>query len=118
MISSFRLFAWLLAVAVTFATLGPPRHRPHSDLGQIGEHTLAFVLVGFAFAVAYPRHRLSAAAITTVMVGVLELVQLFVPGRHARLEDFVVDALGALTGYAIALGIDVAIERMRPGRTG
>jgi VanZ family protein len=87
-------------------------------LGQIGEHTLAFVLVGFAFAVAYSRHRLSAAVITIVMVGVLELVQLFVPSRHARLEDFVVDALGALTGYAIAVGVDVAIKRMRPGRTG
>lgn len=49
------------------------------------------------------------------MVGVLEIVQLLVPGRHARLEDFVVDALGALAGYAIAGGIDAAIERLHHG---
>ena len=47
MIAMFRLSAWLLAAAVTFATLGPPQFRPHSNLGQDGEHTLAFILVGF-----------------------------------------------------------------------
>ena len=36
-----RSVAWLLAAAVTFATLGPPGLRPHSDLGQDGEHALA-----------------------------------------------------------------------------
>jgi hypothetical protein len=57
-----RIWAWLLAVAVTFATLGPPQLRPHADaFGHAGEHTLAFVLVGFAFGVAYPRHRPVAA---------------------------------------------------------
>ena len=113
-----RIFAWLLAAAVTYATLGPPSHRPHSDLGQIGEHTFAFLLVGVAFAVAYPRQRLPAAAVTVVMVGILEILQLFVPGRHARLEDFLVDASGTLIGYAIVAGIDVAIEHMRVRNTG
>ena len=43
-----RIFAWLLAAAVAFATLGPPGYRPHSDFGQNGEHALAFVLIGLA----------------------------------------------------------------------
>jgi VanZ family protein len=43
-----------------------------------------------------------AAGISVVLIGALELLQLFVPGRHARLEDFVVDALTALVGFAIA----------------
>ena len=37
-----RLIAWSLAAAVAFATLGPPGYRPHSSLGQDGEHALAF----------------------------------------------------------------------------
>jgi hypothetical protein len=41
-----RVFAWCLAAAVAFATLGPPGYRPHSNLGQDGEHALAFVLWG------------------------------------------------------------------------
>ena len=48
-----RLFAWGLAAAVAFATLGPPGQRPHSNLGQDGEHALAFVLLGLAFGLAY-----------------------------------------------------------------
>ena len=38
------------------------------------------------------------------MIGVLELLQLWAPGRHARLEDFVVDALAACAGLAVAAG--------------
>ena len=97
-----RLFAWLLAAAVTFSTLGPASWRPHANITHDGEHALAFVLLGLAFALAYPRHRMLAAGISVVMIGVLELLQLFVPGRHARLEDFIVDALTALVGFAIA----------------
>ena len=111
-----RIFAWLLAAAVTFATLGPPRFRPHSDLGQDGEHALAFVLVGLAFGLAYPRHRLLTAAIAVVMIGVLELLQLWAPGRHARLEDFVVDALTACAGLAVAAALDWTVQRMRAAK--
>ena len=81
-----RSSAWLLAAAVAFATLGPPGLRPHSDLGQDGEHALAFVLVGLAFGLAYPRRRLSTTAIAVVLIGLLELMQFWAPGRHARLD--------------------------------
>lgn len=96
-----RLFAWLLAAAVTFATLGPARYRPHANITHVGEHVLAFVLIGLAFALAYPKQRLLVAGISVVPIGILELLQLFVPGRHARLEDFIVNALAALAGFAL-----------------
>jgi len=72
-----RIIAWLLTAAVTFATLGPPGYRPHSMLGQDGEHALAFVLVGLAFGLAYPQRRLLTAGIAVVLIGVLELVLTF-----------------------------------------
>ena len=100
-----RLTAWILAAAVTFATLGPAQYRPHSDFGQDGEHALAFFLVGLAFGLAYPRQRLLATCVSVLMIGVLELLQLWAPGRHARLEDFAVDALAACVGFAIAAGL-------------
>jgi VanZ family protein len=109
-----RIIAWLLTAAVTFATLGPPRYRPHSELGQDGEHALAFVLVGLAFGLAYTRHRLLTAAIAIVLIGVLELLQLWMPGRHARWEDFVVDALAACAGIAVAAVLDWLLRRSRP----
>jgi VanZ like family len=112
-----RIIAWLLAAAVTFATLGPAQFRPHSGLGQDGEHMFAFILVGLAFAVAYPRHRPIAAVTSVVMIGILELLQLVAPGRHARLEDFIVDALAALAGFAIASVISWSIRSHWHART-
>ncbi len=108
-----RFFAWLLAAAVTFATLGPPRYRPHSPLGQDGEHALAFVLIGLAFGLAYRGRLLLKSAIAVAMCGVIEILQFWAPGRHARLEDFAVDALAACAGLAAAAAIDRAVQRSR-----
>jgi VanZ family protein len=108
-----RIIAWLLTAAVTFATLGPPRYRPHSMLGQDGEHALAFVLVGLAFGLAYPQRRLLTTGIAVVLIGVLELLQLWMPGRHARWEDFIVDALAACIGIAVAAMLDWTVQRSK-----
>ena len=108
-----KIFAWLLAAAVAFATLGPPRFRPHSFLGQNGEHALAFILLGIAFGLAYSRHRLLTVAIAVIGAGAIEILQFWAPGRHARLADFIVDALAACTGLAVAAGLDWAIRRSR-----
>ncbi len=108
-----RIFAWLLAAAVAFATLGPPQLRPHSSLGQDGEHAFAFVLLGLAFGVAYTQRRLLTSALAVAGIGVLEILQLWAPGRHARLEDFLVDALAACIGITVAAGLDWTIRQSR-----
>jgi VanZ family protein len=109
MMIALRILAWLLAAAVTFATLGPAEYRPYADIGHDLEHALAFIPVGLAFAAAYPRHRPFAAGLSVILIGVLELLQLWAPGRHARLEDFVVNALAALAGFAIVAAIGWAV---------
>jgi VanZ family protein len=116
MTSLLRLLAWLLAVAVTFATLGPPQFRPHSDLGQDGEHALAFVLIGLAFGFAYKQHRLLTAVIAVAGIGIIEILQIWAPGRHARFEDFAVDAVTACVGLAVAAVLDWGLQRLRQTR--
>jgi VanZ family protein len=108
-----RIVAWSLAAAVAFATLGPPTYRPRSDLGQTGEHALAFLVVGLAFGLAYGRNRRATAAASIVLIGLLELLQRWMPGRHARLGDFVVDALAACAGLLLAAGLQWTIKRAR-----
>src|ERR1700694_26201 len=100
-----RLLAWCLAAAVAFATLAPPSYRPHADLGQNREHAFACVLVGMVFGLAYTRNRLLTALIGVAMTGLIEILQLWAPGRHARLMDFVVDALAACVGIAAATAL-------------
>ncbi|GLH79350.1 antibiotic resistance protein VanZ [Bradyrhizobium sp. SSBR45G] len=113
----FRLSAWLLAAAVAFATLGPPNYRPHSPLGQDGEHALAFVLIGLAFGLAYRSQRLLTTAVAVILIGALELAQFWAPGRHARLEDFVVDAAAACAGFGLAAALDWLARQLRPQTT-
>lgn len=108
-----KALAWLLAAAVAFATLGPPGLRPHSDLGQDGEHALAFVLIGLAFGLAYPQRRLPTAMMAVAVIGLIEILQFLAPGRHARWSDFVVDALAACAGLALAAGIGWIMGRAR-----
>jgi VanZ family protein len=114
MTAFLRVIAWALAAAVTFATLGPARLRPHADLGQNGEHALAFVLVGLAFGLAYRRNRLLTTLVAVVMTGAIEIMQFWAPGRHARLSDFIVDALAACAGLAAAAALDWFVSRDRP----
>ena len=109
---ALKFIAWCLAAAVAFATLGPPGLRPHaSSLGQDGEHALAFVLIGLAFGVAYTRNRLVTASVAVGLTGLVELLQFWAPGRHARLEDFVVDALAVCVGLVAAAAFDVIVRR-------
>ena len=97
-----RLVAWLLAAAVTFVTLGPEDVRPHPVLGQQGDHALAFLLVGILFSLAYPQRSWTVSAVAVALIGLLEIMQLWVPGRHARFADFVVDALSPCAGFALS----------------
>jgi VanZ family protein len=108
-----RIGTAILIAAVVFATLGPPSYRPHSPLGQDGEHALAFVLVGLAVGLSFPQRRLFVAAISVALIGLLEIMQLWAPGRHARLEDFVVDAATACVGLAGAAGMIWLAARWR-----
>jgi VanZ family protein len=114
MTAILRLIAWGLAAAVIFATLGPASLRPQSDLGQNGEHALAFVLVGLAFGLAYRSNRALTTLLVVAMTGVIEVLQFWAPGRHARLSDFIVDALAAGAGIAAATLFDWANSRTRP----
>ena len=109
-----RLVAWGLAAAVAFANLGPAEQRPHSNLGQNGEHALAFVLLGLAFGLAYTRSRSLTAAFVIAFTGLIEILQFVAPGRHARMEDFVVDTLAASVGLVAASALDWMIRRTRP----
>jgi VanZ family protein len=42
----------------------------------------------------------------------LELLQFCAPGRHARLEDFIVDALALCAGFIVGAGTDWATRRL------
>ena len=79
-----------------------PRPPPEFDFGWDKlNHTLAFMALALAAWLAYPdsqRQRGLSLAGLLALGGVIELLQLFVPGRSADWADLVGDALGIVAG--------------------
>jgi len=93
---------WLLLIIITALSLVPPYLRPTTGVTHGLEHFAIFAVTGFAFGLAYDRKPVAIMLVLVIFAGVIEFAQLFVPGRHARLSDFIIDAFGACVGAALA----------------
>jgi VanZ family protein len=98
--SLIRAAAWLVFVAVVFVTLGSPQYRPTTDFAHDVEHALAFLALGLLFGLGYASNRLTVILGAVPVIGVLEVLQLWMPGRHARMEDFVVNLVTFWAAFA------------------
>ncbi len=101
----FRLAAWLLLCVVGVFTLSPIEFRPVTQAPISLEHFGAFALIGAIFCYVYPKHRYAILISILVVLGLLEIVQNYIPGRHSRLSDALVKAFGALLGAAFTVRI-------------
>ena len=61
---------------------------------------IALVLAGGFFALGYRRNPAALGILAIALSGLLELLQLIVPGRHARPSDFAINAFAACLGIA------------------
>ena len=97
----FQLFAWLCVAAIGALSLVAPSWRPVTMIPHSLEHAAIFAAMGLAVGLGYPAaRRILIAAV--IFAGAVELAQIYVPGRHATLKDFMVDALAACVGVGIA----------------
>jgi len=109
----FRWIAWLLVLAVALFTLSPIEMRPATQSPADVERFLAFILIGGAFSLGYPKQRIFILLFVVALVGLLEAAQELVPGRHGRLHDGMIKALGALLGGAAAILADQCLKLQR-----
>jgi len=98
----FRAMAWSLLIAIVVMTIVPAPWRLVTGAPHYVEHALVFLATGIAFGLSYELRTSVFCAAAVVFCAGVELVQLTVPGRHARLSDFFVDAAAACIGIAIA----------------
>jgi VanZ family protein len=106
-----RATAWLALAAIIVLSLVPPGVRPSTIMPHKIEHAGIFLLDGIAFGIAYCGYQWLASVAAVIFCAGIEFAQLAVPGRHARLSDFLVDAI------AICVGIfgGSTLMRARPG---
>jgi|UPI000562D2EE VanZ family protein len=114
----FRWVAWLLLFASAVFTLSPIEFRPVTEAPVSLERFAAFAVIGAAFCFGYPKYRLHVLLLLIGIVGFLEVVQNYVPGRHGRLPDGLVKASGALLGAAFAAFIARYGSLLRETRKG
>ena len=98
-----KLLPWLALAAIAVVTVSPIEWRPGDIFGVNNDRALAFAVLSGLFVYAYPQHW---GRVAVAMIGIsfgLELAQLLAQSRHARLEDALVKANGAVAGIALML---------------
>jgi VanZ family protein len=106
-----RVAAWAAAAAIVVLTVVPPSLRPTTDAPHDVEHAVAFLILGILFGLAYTGRERVLSAGLVVFSAMIEILQLYVPGRHARWIDFVVDAIAAVVGIFIGAFLSRTIQK-------
>jgi len=96
-----RAVAWLMLLAIVVLTAVPPGLRPTTFLPHEIEHAGIFLVAGISFGMAYLGREWLLSIVAIAFCAAIELAQLYVPGRHARLTDFIVDAIAAVMGVFV-----------------
>jgi VanZ family protein len=90
-------------LAIIVLSLVPGADRPHTGLPGKVEHFIAYCSTASALAFGF-RTRAAWIAIAvglTLLATSMELLQLWVPGRHSAIGDAIVSSFGALMGVVL-----------------
>ena len=97
-----RVGGWVLTAVILTLSFVPPNLRPETGAPHDLEHFAIFCATGAAFGVGYGGNRRLVSIALVAFAAAVEFAQIFVPGRHARLSDFIVDAAAACVGVLLA----------------
>jgi VanZ family protein len=104
-----RAAAWLYAGALVCLTLGPASIRPETPMPHDLEHLAAFGFSGLLFSIGY-RSRTALVLLAGVgFAALLEFLQIWAPGRHARWIDLAMDT----SGFCIGPSVGLILSRVR-----
>jgi VanZ family protein len=112
--------AWACLVFITYATLSSIEARPeliaagfYKAFLTVVERFGAYAVLGLLFCLAYPRHINFVCALVFGSAVILELLQIYIPDRDARVIDVIEKLAGGTAG--ILLG-DITQSVFQPGR--
>jgi VanZ family protein len=95
----------LVVLSVVPLAIRPTSPAPHNL-----EHFASFAVAGALQYTSYPARPVRWFLVALLFCGGLELLQIGIPGRHARVEDFVIDTVAACLGILGAYVI-IGIKR-------
>ena len=87
---------------IAILSLVPPTLRPETIAPHSLEHFTIYAATGFTFGLGYKRRHDLVAILLVIFSGSIEIIQLFVPGRHARLNDLIIDVVAVCIGLVMS----------------
>jgi VanZ family protein len=94
-----RFAAWLSVLGLALASWTPGDEMIRTGANGKVEHALAYFISALLLLWSYPRwtHWLLGGALV-IYAGILEVGQIYVPGRNSQFGDFAASSLGVLIG--------------------
>jgi VanZ family protein len=83
-------------------SLSPPAVRPVTGAAHGLGHLLIFLATGTAYGFGYSRRAGLLLIALPTFAATIEIAQNWVPGRHARMSDFLVDAASSCLGVGLS----------------
>lgn len=103
-LAALRAGAWLAFIFLAVASLTPGDEMVRTGLPGKIEHVIAYLIAAALWLAAYPRRPLAAVAgLLLAYAGLLEIAQLFVPGRTSQVSDFLASGTGVMLGLVAGL---------------
>ena len=104
-----RALAWVGILAIVVLSVVPAADRPATGSGPPVEHFAAFTLVAGAFAIGYRLSLIRLVLLAFFFCGGVELLQVPLPTRHARIGDFVIDFVASCFAIVVVLVSEILI---------
>ena len=100
-----KTIAWVCIIGLAVASWTPGQEMIRTGYNTRLEHAVAYLIAGIATIIAYPRKPIwLIVAGLCAYAGILELGQMYVPGRHAAVLDWIASSSGVLCASLVGFG--------------
>jgi VanZ family protein len=96
-------------------SLLPGQDRPRSGAAGEFEHLFAYLVTAVVLGVGYPEHtsQVRLALFLVLLAGLMEICQLWIPGRHSEVSGFLGSSTGAILGMLAVITLPTRQQRDR-----
>ncbi len=110
--------AWACLLFIVYATFSSAGERPELTVGEpwpvvLFERFGAYAMLGLLFCLAHPRRLPMVCLLVPGSALLLELLQTFIPDRHARISDAIEKFAGGVAGIFLAVVLMRLLEQWR-----
>jgi VanZ family protein len=112
-LKTVKIAGGLTVVAFAVLSLVPRELRPHTGFAGPLEHIAAYAIGAGLLTLGYYKRNRPLFVVLSLTLAILEIAQIWVPGRNPTVIDFAASSAGALIGAALAwIGLRATKRRL------